>query len=101
MQESCNRKYTGGTVLHLYMGEQSAPTDACKRLVRRALDNFRLPYVTVTPTFSICPTHGYIAGEHEFCPTCDQELIAKKRLRLGTEAQAPGLEGFAEREPSP
>jgi len=78
-QEGLQRKYTGGTVLHLYLPEQVSSTDACKRPVRRALENFRLPYITITPTFSICPSHGYLAGEHEFCPKCDQELIARKQ----------------------
>ena len=81
MQEELQSKYTGGTVLHLYMSEHISSLDACKRLVRRSLTNFRLPYITVTPIFSICPKHGYIAGEHEFCPRCDEELIAKKRAR--------------------
>jgi len=79
MQEELQSKYTGGTVLHLYMSEHISSVDACKRLVRRSLTNFRLPYITVTPIFSICPKHGYIPGEHEFCPACDQELIARKR----------------------
>ena len=79
MQEPLQRKYTGGTVLHLYMSEQISSTDACRRLVRRALENFGLPYITITPVFSICPKHGYIAGEHKFCPHCDQELIARKQ----------------------
>ncbi len=79
MQEELQSKYTGGTVLHLYMSEHISSIDACKRLVRRSLTNFRLPYVTVTPIFSICPKHGYIPGEHEFCPTCDQDLMARKR----------------------
>jgi anaerobic ribonucleoside-triphosphate reductase len=78
-QDELQRKYTGGTVLHLYMGERISSAEACKKLVRRALTNFRLPYITVTPTFSICPKHGYIQGEHEFCPKCDAELIASKR----------------------
>ena len=78
MQDELQRKYTGGTVLHLYMSERISSVEACKRLVRRALANFRLPYITVTPVFSICPTHGYLSGEHEFCPVCDQDLIAKK-----------------------
>jgi ribonucleoside-triphosphate reductase len=82
MQEALQTKYTGGTVLHLYMNEQISTTDACKRLVRRALENFRQPYITVTPVFSICPKHGYIAGEHEFCPVCDRELIARKTAAL-------------------
>jgi ribonucleoside-triphosphate reductase (formate) len=82
MQEALQTKYTGGTVLHLYMNEQISSVDACKRLVRRSLENFRQPYITVTPVFSICPKHGYIAGEHEFCPVCDRELIARKTAEL-------------------
>jgi ribonucleoside-triphosphate reductase len=78
MQESLQSRYTGGTVLHLYMSEQISSNEACKRLVRRALENFRQPYITVTPVFSICPKHGYVAGEHEFCPICDRELMARK-----------------------
>ncbi len=78
-QEPLQTRYTGGTVLHLYMGEKVSSAEACKKLVRRALENFRLPYITVTPTFSICPKHGYIAGEHEFCPVCDAERLAEKR----------------------
>ena len=85
MQEELQAKYTGGTVLHLYMREHISSAEACKRLVRRALTHFRLPYITVTPIFSICPNHGYIPGEHEFCPRCDQEIIARKRQRY----QAP------------
>ena len=78
-QDELQRKYTGGTVLHLYMSERMTSAEACKKLVRRALERFRLPYITVTPTFSICPKHGYLAGEHEFCPRCDEDLLAKKR----------------------
>jgi len=81
MQDDLQRKYTGGTVLHLYMSERLSSTDACKRLVRRSLENFRLPYITITPTFSICPTHGYLSGEHEFCPRCDEALIAGKQTQ--------------------
>ncbi len=80
LQEKLQSKYTGGTVLHLYMSEHISDAEACKRLVRRSLTNFRLPYITITPLFSICPKHGYIPGEHEYCPSCDQELIAKKRM---------------------
>lgn len=79
MQEALQQKYTGGTVLHLYMGERISSAEACKRLVRRALENFRLPYITVTPTFSICPKHGYLSGEHVFCPRCDSEILARKK----------------------
>jgi ribonucleoside-triphosphate reductase len=82
MQESLQAKYTGGTVLHLYMGERISSIEACKRLVRRALTRFRVPYLTITPTFSICPIHGYMSGEHEFCPQCDRELLNKKRQEV-------------------
>ena len=80
-QEELQKKYTGGTVLHLYMGERVSSAEACKQLVKRSLENFRLPYITVTPTFSICPKHGYIAGEHAYCPICDEELAIAKRNR--------------------
>jgi ribonucleoside-triphosphate reductase len=81
-QEPFQTRYTGGTVLHLYMNERLSSPAACKQLVKTALSRFRLPYVTVTPTFSICPTHGYLAGEHEFCPVCDDERLAAKRAAL-------------------
>ncbi|MBQ6395588.1 MAG: hypothetical protein IJH87_04520, partial [Atopobiaceae bacterium] len=81
-QEELQKKYTGGTVLHLYMGERVSSNEACKQLVKRSLENFRLPYITVTPTFSICPKHGYIAGEHQYCPICDEELAQAKREKL-------------------
>jgi ribonucleoside-triphosphate reductase len=77
-QEALQRKYTGGTVLHLYLGEQVSSAEACKNLVRRALTRHRVPYLTITPTFSICPVHGYLAGEHAFCPRCDDEALARK-----------------------
>jgi len=75
-QDELQTRYTGGTVLHLYMNERITSARACRELVRRALSTFRLPYITVTPTFSICPRHGYLSGEHEFCPRCDDELLA-------------------------
>ncbi len=78
LQDELQILYTGGTVLHLYMNERISSAQACKTLVRRVLENYRLPYITVTPTFSICPVHGYLAGEHEFCPICDQEHINQK-----------------------
>ena len=80
-QEALQARYTGGTVLHLYMNERISSVAACRNLVRRALTNFRLPYITITPTFSICPKHGYLSGEHAFCPKCDAELLAKKRQK--------------------
>jgi ribonucleoside-triphosphate reductase len=78
-QDELQCKYTGGTVLHLYMGSRLSSGAACRKLVQRALTRFRLPYITVTPTFSICPTHGYLEGEHAFCPKCDAERLAAKR----------------------
>ncbi len=70
LQEPLQQKYTGGTVLHLYMGEAMPSAEACRELMRRSLSRFRLPYITVTPTFSICPAHGYRSGHHEQCPDC-------------------------------
>jgi ribonucleoside-triphosphate reductase len=80
MQDELQRKYTGGTVLHLYMNDPLTSTDACRELIKRALSRFTLPYITISPTFSICPKHGYIGGHHEFCPKCDAEIIARKQL---------------------
>jgi anaerobic ribonucleoside-triphosphate reductase len=74
LQDRLQTKYTGGTVLHLYMGERISDSEACKKLVKTVLTNYRLPYITITPTFSICPRHGYIAGEHDYCPKCDAEI---------------------------
>ena len=82
MQDDLQKKYTGGTVLHLYMNEQISSIEACKKLVKRALGRFHLPYITITPTFSICPVHGYLSGEHEFCPKCDDELLQQSAERL-------------------
>ncbi|OYC97628.1 ribonucleoside triphosphate reductase [Microbacterium sp. Yaish 1] len=70
LQEGLQQKYTGGTVLHLYMGEAAPTAEACKALVRRSLERFRIPYITITPTFSICPQHGYLSGDHASCPQC-------------------------------
>lgn len=87
MQDDLQRKYTGGTVLHLYMADAVSSSQACKELVRRTLMRFRLPYITVTPTFSICPKHGYISGRHDFCPICDAELIEAKKAKAACEAK--------------
>ncbi len=77
LQDELQTKYTGGTVLHLYMKERLSSAQACKELVKKAVTNFRLPYITVTPLFSVCPKHGYLNGEHEYCPKCDEEIIAE------------------------
>ncbi len=73
-QEELQGKYTGGTVLHLYMGEKMSSGEAAKQMVRRSLSAFRLPYVTITPTFSICPVHGYLDGEQFACPKCAEQF---------------------------
>ncbi len=72
-QDELQTKYTGGTVFHIYLGERLPSIRATKQLVRRVAANFRLPYVTLTPTFSVCPVHGYLAGEHVVCPKCDDD----------------------------
>jgi anaerobic ribonucleoside-triphosphate reductase len=73
LQDSLQTKYTGGTVLHIFLGEESPSPSATKSLVRKVAENYALPYYTITPTFSVCPDHGYIAGEHQFCPTCEAQ----------------------------
>ena len=79
LQSNLQTKYTGGTVLHLYMGQRISSAKVWRDIVRKVLTNYRLPYVTITPTFSICPKHGYISGEHKYCPICDEEKKAEKR----------------------
>lgn len=81
-QDDLQTQYTGGTVLHLYMNERISSSAACKELIKRVLQNYRLPYVSVTPVYSICPKHGYISGEHKYCPKCDKELIERKRREM-------------------
>jgi ribonucleoside-triphosphate reductase len=73
LQDELQTKYTGGTVFHGFIGERLPSIESTKLLVRRIAENFRLPYYTITPTFSVCPVHGYLAGEHEYCPICDAE----------------------------
>jgi len=70
LQDELQCKYTGGTVLHLFLGERMPDVDSTKKLVKTVFEKFNLPYITITPTFSICPTHGYLKGEHFFCPKC-------------------------------
>ena len=82
LQSTLQTKYTGGTVLHLYMNQRISSAKVCRDLVRRVLTNYRLPYITITPTFSICPKHGYLNGEHKFCPICDEEKKAEKLKAL-------------------
>ena len=76
-QDSLQAKFTGGTVVHLFLGEKIDSIDVVKSLVKKVAENYTLPYFTVTPTFSICPIHGYISGEHYYCPYehTEEELL--------------------------
>ncbi len=74
LQDKLQSQYTGGTVLHGFIGEKMPSKESTKKLVKRIAENYELPYFTITPTFSICPKHGYIPGEHEYCPKCDAEI---------------------------
>jgi ribonucleoside-triphosphate reductase len=73
LQDSLQSKYTGGTVLHIFVGEEDPSPTSVKKLVRTVSENYTLPYYTITPTFSVCPDHGYISGEHQYCPRCASE----------------------------
>ena len=84
LQDELQCKYTGGTVLHLYMSEKISSPEACKQFVKKVLSSFKLPYITVTPVFSVCPVHGYLNGEHEYCPKCDEALLQKEEKNLKT-----------------
>ncbi len=79
LQDNLQSLYTGGTVLHGYMNEKVSSGEACANLVKKILTNYKLPYITVTPTFSICPKHGYLKGEYDFCPKCDEEIGLKNK----------------------
>ncbi len=78
LQDDLQTKYTGGTVLHGFLGERISDPEVTKALVKKIIYNYKLPYFTITPTFSICPKHGYLAGEHKYCPKCDQEIGYKE-----------------------
>jgi len=82
LQDEIQCRYNGGTVQHLFLGERLSDTQSVKALVRKIFEKFRLPYITLTPTFSICPTHGYIAGEHFKCPKCAIEQPCEVYTRV-------------------
>jgi len=75
LQDALQCKYTGGTVFHTFIGER-LNKEAVKIMVKKIAYNYHLPYFTITPTFSVCPVHGYLEGEHEYCPKCDEEIEA-------------------------
>jgi ribonucleoside-triphosphate reductase len=70
LQDDLQTRYTGGTVFHTFIGENQLPVESVKQLIRKITENFKLPYITLSPTFSICPEHGYLYGEHHVCPKC-------------------------------
>lgn len=80
LQDQLQTKYTGGTVLHIYLGEEVTDTGTVKSLLKKIVTNFRLPYLTLSPTFSVCPSHGYLSGEQEKCPICDEETEVYSRV---------------------
>ncbi|MDJ0814644.1 MAG: ribonucleoside triphosphate reductase [Desulfobacterales bacterium] len=80
LQDELQAKYTGGTVMHIFLGEQVSNTDAIKSMIRKIASNYRLPYFTLTPTFSICPSHGYLDGEQTNCTICNQETEIYSRV---------------------
>lgn len=80
IQDDIQTRYTGGTVLHLFVGEKISNIENMKNLIRKICMNYHLPYFTLTPTFSVCPSHGYIAGEHDVCPTCTSKCEVYSRV---------------------
>ena len=81
LQDKLQTKYTGGTVLHLYMNQKLPTGDICKKFVKKVLTNYNLPYISITPVFSICPKHGYVAGQHKYCPICEHEYAAERLIK--------------------
>ena len=73
-------KYTGGTVVHIFAGERIHDISTMKNLVRKICENYHLPYFTFSPTFSVCPNHGYLKGEHATCPDCHDECEIYSRV---------------------
>ncbi len=80
LQDELQSLYTGGTVLHLYLGEEIKERIAAKKLIKKAFSNYKLPYISLTPTFSVCNNHGYIAGEHPICPACGEPAEVWSRV---------------------
>jgi ribonucleoside-triphosphate reductase len=85
LQDDLQTKYTGGTVFHTFLGEKQLPNESVKQLIKKITHNFKLPYITLSPTFSICPDHGYLYGEYQTCPKCaekgkEQECIVYSRI---------------------
>jgi ribonucleoside-triphosphate reductase len=80
LQDPLQTRYTGGTVMHLFVGEKISDPEAVKSMVRKICEKFHLPYFTFSPTFSVCPTHGYLSGEHFKCPECQAKCEVYSRV---------------------
>ncbi|MBS3809425.1 MAG: ribonucleoside triphosphate reductase [Desulfobacterales bacterium] len=80
LQDELQTKYTGGTVFHIFLGEQMNNFDSARNLVRKITESFRMPYFTISPTFSVCPTHGYLSGYYEECPQCQASTEIYSRV---------------------
>jgi ribonucleoside-triphosphate reductase len=89
LQDEVQSLYTGGTVLHFFLGERLTSGNYAKVFVKKIIENFKLPYMTLTPTFSICPKHAYIPGEHEYCPYCDEELVKNVERGEASDGEKP------------
>jgi len=107
LQDDIQTKYTGGTVFHSYLGEAMPSIESVRNLVKKVATNYRLPYFTITPTFSVCPKHGYISGEHHYCPICDEEngykdtteLVGEQRTEVEVHKQRESVEAINPIEP--
>ncbi len=98
LQDPLQTKYTGGTVFHGFIGEK-INKDSVKVMVKKIAESFHMPYFTITPTFSICPIHGYLAGEHEYCPKCDEEFAQEEKESGEIEVERQEVhKEFAEKE---
>ncbi|MHA1917160.1 MAG: anaerobic ribonucleoside-triphosphate reductase [Candidatus Ranarchaeia archaeon] len=95
LQDELQTKYSGGTVFHAFMGEKAPSWQATRDLVKSIAENFKLPYYTITPTFSICPNHGYIQGEHEYCPKCDEEASVANINSISAETKRQECEVYS------
>ncbi len=80
IQDNLQSKYTGGTVLHIFVGERIQDTEALKQFIKTVCQRYRMPYFTISPTFSVCPSCGYVAGEHMLCPKCEDECEVYSRV---------------------
>ncbi len=80
LQDELQTKYTGGTVFHIFLGERVSDIDALKNFIKKIADNYKLPYFTITPSFSVCPSHGYLNGQKDICPDCGAQTEVYSRV---------------------